>query len=78
MQNDSLGRICNAHLALADRCSPSDAECLRLAQLASQAVDFSKTGAAVDSNDIPVVKEYPDFMGKVCTSMAFWVYRFIS
>lgn len=65
MKNDVLGRVCNAHLALADQLSPSDEQCLTLARLASQAVDFTKTGVAVHQFEIPRVDEYPDFMGKV-------------
>ena len=65
VQNDKLGRTCNAHLAIADSFSPSDFQCIELASLASQAVDFPKTGVAVDQSQLPVIEEYPDFMGKV-------------
>lgn len=65
MKNDVLGRVCNAHMALADLHGPSDFQCRELASLASQAVDFSKTGVAVQQSEIPRLEEYPDFMGKV-------------
>ncbi|KAI0790029.1 RNA dependent RNA polymerase-domain-containing protein [Abortiporus biennis] len=65
IMNDMLGRICNAHMALADKSSPADTDCVTLARLASQAVDFSKNGVPVDPQQIPFVVEYPDFMGKV-------------
>ncbi|EKM49158.1 uncharacterized protein PHACADRAFT_201955 [Phanerochaete carnosa HHB-10118-sp] len=64
MKNDVLGRVCNAHMALADLHGPSDFQCRELASLASQAVDFSKTGVAVQQSEIPRLEEYPDFMGK--------------
>ncbi|KAI0090965.1 RdRP-domain-containing protein [Irpex rosettiformis] len=65
IKNDVLGRVCNAHLALADEHSPQDEECIELAKLASMAVDFCKTGIPVSQNEIPKIEEYPDFMGKV-------------
>ncbi|KAH8087828.1 hypothetical protein BXZ70DRAFT_535849 [Cristinia sonorae] len=43
---------------------PRSQQCLFLAKLASDAVDFPKSGIPVASIDIPVVKEYPDYMGK--------------
>lgn len=65
MKNDVLGRVCNTHMALADLWEPSEPQCIELAKLASQAVDFSKSGVAVQQSEIPRVDEYPDFMGKV-------------
>ena len=65
IKNDVLGRVCNTHVALADCGSPESIDCLSLAKLASQAVDFSKIGVPVSPRDIPPVSEYPDFMGKV-------------
>ena len=65
MKNDLLGRVCNAHMALADQGSPSDPICLELAELASQAVDFPKTGVPVEQSQLPLIGEYPDYMGKV-------------
>ena len=61
---DALGRICNTHLALADKSGAKDPRCLELARLASLAVDFPKTGVPVEQR-LPLVEEYPDFMGKV-------------
>ena len=52
-------------MAIADKYGPGDGECIALARMASQAVDFVKTGVAVPSQEIPVIEEYPDFMGKV-------------
>lgn len=49
-QNDNLGRIANAVLAHGDMCLMTGTdmcykpECKRLAELASQAVDFAKSG----------------------------------
>lgn len=66
IKNDVLGRICNTHLAVADQFGPQDQECLDLAELASKAVDFGKTGVPVLKSELPLeVEEYPDFMGKV-------------
>ncbi|KAI9321571.1 RNA dependent RNA polymerase-domain-containing protein [Dichotomocladium elegans] len=66
INNDNLGQIANAHLAIADM-SPMgvlDGRCLRLAQLHSQAVDFSKTGRpAVFDQDLSA-RVFPDFMEK--------------
>ena len=49
MENDQLGRICTLHQTLADQKSSGtlDPECILLAELASTAVDFSKTGIPV-------------------------------
>ena len=52
-------------MALADKHGPYHDDCLKLAALASQAVDFVKTGVPVSHNDTPKVDEYPDFMGPV-------------
>ncbi|KAJ4705775.1 RNA-dependent RNA polymerase [Melia azedarach] len=64
--NDSLGIICNAHVAFAD--SEPDkgmgTKCLELSKLSSIAVDFSKTGVAANIPGRLRVKEYPDFMEK--------------
>ena len=49
MATDQLGRICNAHKILADQSEDGtkDTRCIVLAEMASTAVDFSKTGIAV-------------------------------
>ncbi|XP_065174448.1 uncharacterized protein LOC135804495 [Sycon ciliatum] len=67
MQNDSLGVICNSHLALADLSdqSANDPVCLELAQMQSDAVDYPKTGVPVEydpKRHSPAT--YPDFMKK--------------
>ncbi|KIP06259.1 hypothetical protein PHLGIDRAFT_466539 [Phlebiopsis gigantea 11061_1 CR5-6] len=64
IKNDLLGRVCNAHMALADQRSASDPICLELAGLASQAVDFPKTGVPVKQSQLPLIGKYPDYMGK--------------
>ena len=70
IMNDILGMICNAHLALADEFGPSHPDCIQLAALASQAVDFSKTGIPVD-RDFVRPDAYPDFMGKEVVYILF-------
>lgn len=69
MQNNNLGIISNLHTALADqsKAGVADEQCLRLAQLFSQAVDFPKTGKIVEvPEDIrrSLTRGFPDFMGK--------------
>lgn len=51
MENDQLGRISTLHQTLADQKADGtfDPQCILLAQLASTAVDFSKTGIPVRS-----------------------------
>ncbi|KAI9741386.1 MAG: hypothetical protein M1834_003103 [Cirrosporium novae-zelandiae] len=65
MENDHLGRICNNHLALADQ-SPQgtkDLRCILLAEMASTAVDFSKTGEPVNISKMPKMSRVrADFM----------------
>lgn len=63
MQNDQLGRIATLHQVFADRDGTFSSNCLLLAELASTAVDFSKSGVAVDSRKIPRSPDSrPDFM----------------
>ncbi|CAM6109767.1 unnamed protein product [Calypogeia fissa] len=67
MVNDYLGVITNAHVVHADkeRDKARNPKCLELAELASMAVDFPKTGVPAI---IPLElrpKEYPDFMEKL-------------
>ncbi|KAF3053460.1 hypothetical protein E8E11_008642 [Didymella keratinophila] len=66
MNMDRLGVISNKHKVRADRKPDGtlDAECLMLAQLASDAVDFSKSGNPADMSKIPpgVDSVRPDFM----------------
>ena len=49
METDQLGRICNMHKMLADQSEEgvNDERCIKLAGMASTAVDFSKTGIPV-------------------------------
>ncbi|PGH03899.1 hypothetical protein AJ80_08601 [Polytolypa hystricis UAMH7299] len=65
MQQDQLGRIATVHQALADQ-RPGGTlhlDCLKLAELHSVAVDFSKSGNPVDLTLIPRFPRYrPDFM----------------
>jgi hypothetical protein len=51
MENDQLGRIATLHQALADQkpAGTFDLDCILLAQLHSDAVDFSKTGIPVSA-----------------------------
>jgi hypothetical protein len=64
--SDRLSQISHMHLLLADQ-SPNGAhnpDCVKLSQLASTAVDFPKTGVAVNMADAPKVNMTikPDFM----------------
>ncbi|OAP64177.1 hypothetical protein AYL99_00149 [Fonsecaea erecta] len=63
MENDQLGRIATLHQVFADLDSTFSANCLLLAELHSNAVDFSKSGVPVDNKQIPRAPAYrPDFM----------------
>ncbi|KAF2706974.1 RdRP-domain-containing protein [Pleomassaria siparia CBS 279.74] len=65
MKTDRLGQISNMHLQFADRYDEGvlHPTCVKLAQLASTAVDYSKTGIAVDITQIPRYDHTkPDFM----------------
>lgn len=55
MKSDILGLIANRHQILADVQDEgtSDPSCIRLAEMHSTAVDYSKTGIAVKLNDMP-------------------------
>ncbi|OCL01938.1 RdRP-domain-containing protein [Glonium stellatum] len=65
METDQLGRISMMHLQMADREGEGTLHptCIKLAGMASTAVDFSKTGIPVDMNGFPK-QDYlrPDFM----------------
>jgi len=52
METDQLGYICNTHLQVADQMADGtlNPSCLKLAEMASTAVDFSKTGVAVSTS----------------------------
>jgi RNA-dependent RNA polymerase len=64
MKSDLLGYISILHLRIADRNGPGCGDCLKLAELASQAVDFPKTGASVEFRSVPRISERcrPDFL----------------
>ncbi|KAG7004497.1 hypothetical protein G7Y79_00025g057830 [Physcia stellaris] len=64
MENDALGRIASLHQTLADIHDEGvfHPDCIKLAELHSTAVDFSKTGNSVDLDAIPrAPKVKPDF-----------------
>jgi hypothetical protein len=62
MKTDQLGRISNRHMVLADFRSEGTThpQCILLAEMASTAVDYSKTGVPVDVSKMPRVKFRPD------------------
>jgi len=64
IESDLIGLIAHSHLRIADLRDPGCQECLRLAEHASHAVDFPKTGTPVNSRDIPKSRERrkPDFL----------------
>ncbi|KAL1626681.1 hypothetical protein SLS54_002844 [Diplodia seriata] len=65
METDQLGRISMIHMQLADRAAAGtlDPACKKLAEMASTAVDFSKTGIPVDMSQCPRYDMIrPDFM----------------
>ncbi|KAF2849275.1 rna-dependent rna polymeras-like protein [Plenodomus tracheiphilus IPT5] len=66
MNMDRLGQISNKHKIRADikPMGTRDPECILLAQLASDAVDFSKSGNSADMSKIPHGNDWirPDFM----------------
>ena len=65
MESDQLGMLCNVHMQLADQRLKGtfDEDCIKLASMASTAVDFSKTGIPVKMKDCPKYDRCrPDFM----------------
>ncbi|USW59560.1 Putative RNA-dependent RNA polymerase, eukaryotic-type [Septoria linicola] len=65
MENDKLGMISLQHLQLADQMPMGtlDPGCVKLAALASTAVDYSKTGIPADMQNAPRPAKFkPDFM----------------
>lgn len=72
MEQDKLGYICNTHMIIADQKEEGvfSRQCLTLAEMASTAVDFSKTGIPVDLTMFPArdtwqTTKRPDFMAPV-------------
>ncbi|KAG6333288.1 hypothetical protein ID866_5806 [Astraeus odoratus] len=77
IESDLVGQISIMHLRFADRNGPDCADCLKLAEHASHAVDFPKTGTPVKFQDIPKLKKQPkpDFLsheGRDPTSDQFY------
>ncbi|GAB1311502.1 hypothetical protein MFIFM68171_01712 [Madurella fahalii] len=63
MRYDNLRQIATTHMILADQHGTMHPYCLDLAELHSDAVDFSKSGKPVDPSRLPnVPKLRPDFM----------------
>lgn len=65
IEADLLGQIAHLHLRIADLNpqGPNCPECLTLAELASHAVDFPKTGTPVDNKKLPRADRLkPDFL----------------
>ncbi|TKA65705.1 hypothetical protein B0A55_11132, partial [Friedmanniomyces simplex] len=65
METDQLGMICTRHMQLADQqCTGTfSAECIKLAGMASTAVDYSKTGIPINIKEAPRFDpRRPDFM----------------
>jgi len=66
IEADLVGLIAIQHLRFSDLQDPSCGDCLKLAELASQAVDFPKTGTPVKFQDLPRQRnrEKPDFLAR--------------
>ena len=66
--NDRLGQICSMHSVRADQTEEGvrHPDCVKLSELASVAVDFPKTGIAVNMRNAPWVntRPKPDFMSQ--------------
>ncbi|KGQ04334.1 RNA-dependent RNA polymerase 1 [Beauveria bassiana D1-5] len=65
MKSDILGLIAIRHQIMADvqDLGTQDGECIRLAEMHSTAVDYSKTGIAVNWRDLPrAPRSRPDFL----------------
>jgi hypothetical protein len=78
METDQLGYIANLHLQIADQdpLGTLSERCIRLAGMASTAVDFSKTGIPVDLKELPKFDRYkPDFMVILFRSLLPCVHR---
>ncbi|KAF7300221.1 RNA-dependent RNA polymerase [Mycena kentingensis (nom. inval.)] len=64
IKNDVLGVVSNYHTAVADYRGPQHVQCLQLAQKASDAVDFGKSGITVTIPEAMKPIRYPDFMDR--------------
>lgn len=65
METDQLGSMCNVHMQLVDQrpMGTLSEDCLKIAAMASTAVDYSKTGIPVDMKQLPRYdRNRPDFM----------------
>ncbi|KAK5718816.1 hypothetical protein LTR17_015650 [Elasticomyces elasticus] len=65
METDQLGMLCTRHMQLADQreAGTFDEDCIKLAGMASTAVDYSKTGIPIDIAECPRAMPFrPDFM----------------
>ncbi|KAJ7454396.1 RNA dependent RNA polymerase-domain-containing protein, partial [Mycena latifolia] len=62
--NDKIGIVASDFQAWADKVGPRAAQCLELAKLNSDAVDFAKSGVPVRVPSWLNPREYPDFMSK--------------
>ncbi|OQR78246.1 RNA-dependent RNA polymerase 2-like [Tropilaelaps mercedesae] len=62
--NDIIGIISNAHLAWADQAGLASDMCQALVSKASKALDFAKTGDAVELYPNEKPDKFPDFMEK--------------
>ncbi|KAJ7445328.1 RNA dependent RNA polymerase-domain-containing protein [Mycena latifolia] len=64
IKSDVLGIVASHHQAIADRFGPEHRDCLELAKLNSDAVDFAKSGVPVHIPPHLRPVRFPDFMGK--------------
>lgn len=74
LEADLVGMIANRHLCIADvdEKGPECKDCLLLAEYASHAVDFPKTGTAVNFNQLPRSPNRlkPDFLSNEVTDVS--------
>ncbi|KAG8220149.1 RNA dependent RNA polymerase-domain-containing protein [Butyriboletus roseoflavus] len=66
INSDLVGLIAISHLRFSDLDNPHCTNCLKLAELASQAVDFPKTGTPVKFEELPRQRDRvrPDFLAR--------------
>jgi len=70
IQSDLVGYISILHLRIADLNGPDCGECMQLAEKASHAVDFPKTGTRVAFNDLPKAdRKKPDYLSSEGTNL---------